>query len=317
MNLKIDDILMVIIGILCLIILYKIYKGGLIEGTTNTEPDNRVKCIRDGSLDCYNCQIYNGVSGKGNIHKLCKKPEKYKCPPEPNEDDPVINVNQSNHDYDMEIPPCFFSLLKNYQGTWGYIWLPQVGLRGIIPTNIGDLTGLTKLNLSWNNLEGRIPISIGTLTGLTDLDLSLNKLDGPIPEEIGELKQLETLRLNRNQLTGKIPDKIGNLKNLTYLDLSSNKLSGPLPEIKNLNKLGWLSLGDNDLEGSIPTEIGTFIYLTTLDLSDNNFSGPLPDISQLVELTYLNLNNLDNLEINRRRKEEIVEELPKLNYVIH
>ena len=313
MNLKFDNILMVIIGILCLIILYKIYKGGLIEGTTNTEPVNRVKCIIDGSLDCYNCQIYNGVRGKGDIHKLCKEPEV--CPQVPNEDDPIINVNHSNHDYDMEIPTCFFSE-KYKKGTWGYIRLTEVGLKGIIPANIGDLTGLTEINLSWNNLEGPIPKEIGKLTGLTNLDLSINKLVGPIPKEIGELKQLEKLKLYSNNLSGKIPDKIGNLINLKTLDLHSNNLSGKIPEINNLNKLGWLSLGENDLEGSIPTEIGNFINLTLLDLSDNNFSGFLPDISQLVKLTYLNLNNLDNIKITIE-EEEILKNSPKLENVIH
>ncbi|MFC1547459.1 hypothetical protein ACFL5M_02910, partial [Candidatus Neomarinimicrobiota bacterium] len=51
-------------------------------------------------------------------------------------------------------------------------------LTGPLPTEIGDLTGLTWLYLANNQLSGPIPASIGNLTGLQSLVLDA---DNPIP----------------------------------------------------------------------------------------------------------------------------------------
>ncbi|KAL3901650.1 MAG: hypothetical protein SGCHY_000425, partial [Lobulomycetales sp.] len=93
------------------------------------------------------------------------------------------------------------------------------GISGPIPDSIGQLTGLTRLDLYNNELSGPIPDYIRQLTGLTVLDLEYNQLSGSIPDSIGQLTGLTWLWLNRNQLSGPIPDSIGQLTGLTRLDL--------------------------------------------------------------------------------------------------
>jgi Leucine-rich repeat (LRR) protein len=44
-------------------------------------------------------------------------------------------------------------------------------------------------------LNGTIPTEIGNLLNLTKLDFSLNKLEGPIPTEIGSMAALTVLGL--------------------------------------------------------------------------------------------------------------------------
>jgi len=96
----------------------------------------------------------------------------------------------------------------------------------------------TTINLYGQGLTGSIPLEIGCLTDLTYLDLSYNQLTGytgQIPVEIGNLIDLTYLNLASNQMSGQIPIEIANLTNLTYLALYTNALSGEIPsEICNL-----------------------------------------------------------------------------------
>jgi Leucine-rich repeat (LRR) protein len=100
-----------------------------------------------------------------------------------------------------------------------------------------DLTGLTLLDLSDNQLDGTIPSTIGQLTRLIWLDLgsaqlrsSNNKLKGSIPTAIGQLTQLNNLDFGYNSLTGSVPTELLELKQLTStLGLQGNSLTGLLP----------------------------------------------------------------------------------------
>ena len=114
----------------------------------------------------------------------------------------------------------------------------------------------TSIYLGSSGLTGEIPPEIGNLTNLLWLDLSFNQLTGQIPPEIGNLTNLIRLYLYSNQLTGEIPVEIGNLTNLTWLGLYNNQLIGEIPpEIGNLTNLTYLRLDDNQLTGEIPVEI--------------------------------------------------------------
>lgn len=170
--------------------------------------------------------------------------------------------------------------------------LPANNLSGFIPTEIGNLTDLSILNLGNNQLDGSIPTQIGQLGRLMELDLSRNVLDGPIPSETGMLGMLTHLYLYENQLSGHIPDEIGNLNNLRILWLNGNRLSGPIPpQINDMPYLRYIRLQENQLSGPIPSAIGKLPALTNLRLEGNQLSGSLPAaLGQLANLEALWVN---------------------------
>ena len=99
-----------------------------------------------------------------------------------------------------------------------FLILSGVEVMGAISDHqIGTLTNLTHLDLSFNQLTGSIPHQIGSLTKLTHLDLSFNELTGSIPHQIGSLTKLTRLDLSFNLLTGSIPHRIGSLRDSTPL----------------------------------------------------------------------------------------------------
>ena len=59
--------------------------------------------------------------------------------------------------------------------------------------------------LRTNQLTGPIPAELGNLTNLQVLFLSFNQLTGPFPDELGNLTNLQVLGLADNQLTGCVP----------------------------------------------------------------------------------------------------------------
>jgi len=129
----------------------------------------------------------------------------------------------------------------------------EVTLWGVV-YSVEDTDSLP--NLPYSGLTGSIPSEIGNLTNLTELNLYGNQLTGSIPSEIGNLTNLTELNLYGNQLTGSIPPEIGNLTNLTYMNLGSNQLTGSIPsEIGSLTNLFAFVVGNNQLTGIIPDEI--------------------------------------------------------------
>ncbi|KAJ0611765.1 putative leucine-rich repeat-containing, plant-type, leucine-rich repeat domain superfamily [Helianthus annuus] len=109
------------------------------------------------------------------------------------------------------------------------------------------------LGLSSMGLVGQLVGDIGGLTALTSLDLSFNGgLTGSISPRIGDLKSLNILILAGCSFTGNIPPEIGNLKELSFLALNTNNLTGEIPpSLGSLSKLYWLDLAENHLTGSI------------------------------------------------------------------
>ena len=92
-----------------------------------------------------------------------------------------------------------------------------------LPEYVLEMTELTELDISENNLEGALPSQIAKLKNLEKLDVSGNDMTG-IPAEIGQLEKLEELSYADNNITG-LPLEIGNLDNLKELDLRGNDYS--------------------------------------------------------------------------------------------
>ena len=167
------------------------------------------------------------------------------------------------------------------------------GLSGPIPTELGNLTDLTRLDLAHNFLSGPVPTELGRLTGLELLHLGDNDLSGPVPPELSELASLTWLSLSSNGLTGPIPPELGSLADLGSLYLGGNDLIGPIPpELGELTNLTRLSLSSNSLTGPVPTELGRLTGLESLNLGYNDLSGPIPpEFGELAGLTWLSLSS--------------------------
>jgi len=86
-------------------------------------------------------------------------------------------------------------------------------LRGTIPTSIGKFTQLTHLELlvkdySLSPESNVLPTEIGMLTNLERLDLSGSTIGGTVPSELSKLSELKTLGLHQTDLKGSIPSEI-------------------------------------------------------------------------------------------------------------
>ncbi|CDP16049.1 unnamed protein product [Coffea canephora] len=190
-------------------------------------------------------------------------------------------------------------------------------LRGSIPDEIGNLSGLTILSLYSNKLSGMLPITMKYLENLQGIDLHDNKLSktclnylcvlknlggvnfgenqisGSIPECVGNVTTLRYLDLYSNVLSSSLPTTIWNLKDLLELDLSSNSLSGTLPpEIRNLKAAILIDLSINEISGSIPSSIGDLVSLQNLSLAYNRLQGSIPEsIGTTLSLEWLDLSH--------------------------
>ncbi len=154
------------------------------------------------------------------------------------------------------------------------ISLSYKNLVGTIPSELGNLSSMTRLNVQGNSLSGSIPASLGNLSNLTSLYLAQNDLTGTIPASIGNLSNLERMNLQSNDLSGSIPDELGNLTNITLLYLSMNELTGEIPTtFSNLSNLENLSLQVNQLTGPIPPGLGSLGNLSKMILNYNDLSG--------------------------------------------
>lgn len=191
----------------------------------------------------------------------------------------------------------FIDKLSNYSNLQ-LLSLTDNHFEGTIPDSIGKLSyNLQVLGLGTNNLSGIIPSSFGNLTGLTKLELSYNNLNGPILDWIGNMKELGGIVLDANNFTGTIPLSMSNLTKLTVLSLAQNEFGGPIsPSLGSLTLLTYLNLSYNNLQGNIPKEIfSPESTMTTCVLSYNKLEGPIPqeitNLGQLTEL-YLSSNKL-------------------------
>nr|DAD30606.1 TPA_asm: hypothetical protein HUJ06_009457 [Nelumbo nucifera] len=152
-------------------------------------------------------------------------------------------------------------------------------LRGYIPSELGALIFLRRLNLHGNRFYGSIPLQLFNATSLHSIFLYGNNLSGPLPPSVCHLPRLQNLDLSQNSLSGSLSSDLANCRQLQRLVLSGNKFSGEIPDgiWPNLDNLVQLDLSSNEFNGSIPADLGDLKSLSgTLNLSFNHFSGEIP-----------------------------------------
>lgn len=110
--------------------------------------------------------------------------------------------------------------------------LGRKGLKGYISEQIGLLSNLVSLNLSFNSLGEALPSGLG-LKSLVKLDLSNNRFVGSIPDSLAS-SNLQLVLLDDNLLDGRVPEELYSIGvHGGTIDLSGNKgLCGvsPLPD---------------------------------------------------------------------------------------
>jgi len=128
---------------------------------------------------------------------------------------------------------------------------------GTVPSDLGSLANLERLELTKNSLNGELPPEIGNLGSLTFLALGRNSFWGELPGALGKLSRLNTINLESNMFQREIPYELGNMRQLTILDLEKNSLSGTIPQsFGQLSNLKYLNLARNEgLWGRIPGDL--------------------------------------------------------------
>ncbi|CAN6705398.1 unnamed protein product [Malus baccata var. baccata] len=166
--------------------------------------------------------------------------------------------------------------------------LSHMGLVGVIPPHLGNLSFLVELGLKNNSFHGPLPQELSRLRRLKAINFENNSFMGTIPSWVGSFAKLQTIRLYSNGFSGFIPVAIFNLSALETIDLGGNQLSGSIPrEIGNLTMVKGIYLDDNKFEGTIPDEISHLPHLEFLQLSINNLSGVIP--SKLFNLSMIRM----------------------------
>ncbi|KAK9993344.1 hypothetical protein SO802_023047 [Lithocarpus litseifolius] len=186
-------------------------------------------------------------------------------------------------------------------------------LSGLVPPSLGNLSMLTHLYLSGNHFKGQLPFSFSNLTKLTHLNIFSFNLSSASWSWLSELNKILYLSLGRNNLTGDVPHFLANFTQLTFLDLGSNLFTGHMPFwVMNLTKLNYLDLSENMLQGSIPSSISQLENLQYLDFFSNNLSG-IVELDILLGLKNLTLLNLSFNKLSLPPKKSSNATLPKFN----
>lgn len=156
------------------------------------------------------------------------------------------------------------------------------GLSGPIPPEIGKLSNLSRLEISWTGVSGPVPSSLGALKKLAQLNLSFNSLSGAIPVSLGTIPGIT---LSRNRLTGAILNMfLGESAGRdVYLDVSHNNLTGAIPAEFAAVNFTHLDLSRNALTGDASGLFGRGKELQYIDLSRNAFDFDLSGVVVLPE----------------------------------
>jgi hypothetical protein len=186
----------------------------------------------------------------------------------------------------------------------------HTGLTGDIPEELGLLTNLEGLHLSFNSFE-TLPSSLKELRNLLQIDINYNEFSGSIPSwinqwtklrffwlqgnnfsgsipDLSNLVDLETFIAQKNDLSGEIPGWMfdGTMPKINLVDFAWNEFTGSLPEFGSPNNLKAFLADGNNLTGRIPASVDNIAGIINLSLGWNELEGQIPDLSHMSRLRF-------------------------------
>ncbi|CAL9750739.1 unnamed protein product [Musa acuminata subsp. burmannicoides] len=227
-------------------------------------------------------------------------------------------LDLSHNNIGGELTNLFYGLSTCSQGAFlSSLVLKGNNLSGIIPSSMGQLSQLHKVDLSSNSLAGNITEAhFLNLTSLSELIIASNSFNVMLPNDwrppfsaitidmsfcslpiwfSNFSKGLEILNMSSNYLTGQLPSPPQFI-----LDLSNNSFVGPIPSsFEEGASLILLSLSHNHINGDFPSFFCYMESLEVLDLSNNHLIGEISDCHNsfptYLRSLHLNNNNLSGM----------------------
>ena len=149
-----------------------------------------------------------------------------------------------------------------------------------LPENIGNLTQLANLNISYQNIS-RLPQSFAFLINLTQLSITSTKLKS-INLPFQNFSKLEILDLQENRISS-FPENIEKAPNLKKLRLDSNPIPTIPKRLGKLNSLEELNISDCKIS-TLPKPLKHLVKLESLNLNRNKFEHAPEFIPKLIHL---------------------------------
>lgn len=182
------------------------------------------------------------------------------------------------------------------------------------------------LELSDNNLVGTLPSNLGGLTSLLKLDMSTsapsysthtnryaNKISGPLPSFL-RATRIEDIEISGNAFNSWPPDLYLNGKTLRSLSASFNSFTDLPRYLLKMTRLHTLELNNNLINDAFPIDFGYLTNARFVHLQYNQLRGTIP--SSIIGMT--NIRSLDlshNAQLTGQIPEAILVRWTENDYV--
>ncbi|KAM0042311.1 putative non-specific serine/threonine protein kinase [Helianthus debilis subsp. tardiflorus] len=154
--------------------------------------------------------------------------------------------------------------------------LSSNSFEGQLPHIFQDMTSLTFLDLSFNNLSLAWNCLLNMIPSLSELHLSgcglHNAHFSPTYLNSSDHSNIQHLDLSRNSIEGRFPSELMNITSLKVLDLLDKSLNSSIPVMPNLLKL---DVSYNKFEHMELVGIWRQCHLKELSVSGNHFGGEM------------------------------------------